>query len=115
MDPPDFSIDNLTDILGSLSSEDFENLKNIADQFTNEQNSNSNNNTDSDNSSFLNFDPEMIFKIMNMFEKLNSCQNDPRCNLITALKPLLSPNKRQKADMALEFIRLFSIFSMGDI
>lgn len=113
MDPPDFSLENLSDILGSLSSEDLESLKNIADQFTNEQSTSAN--TDSETNSFLNFDPEMIFKIMNMFEKMNSLQNDPRCNLITALKPLLSPKKRQKADMALEFIRLFSIFSLGDI
>ena len=61
------------------------------------------------------FDPEMLLRLMSIIEKLNSNKNDPRCNLIAALKPLLSERRRQKADLALELMRIFSIFSDDNI
>lgn len=116
MDPPDFDFSSLSDILGSLSAEDFEKISTLAGQFTGEGKSQKNSYDESDSGSGgFNIDPDMIFRLMGIMQKLNSRQNDPRCNLITALKPLLSPQRRQKADTAIELLRMFSIFSLTDI
>ena len=118
MDPPEFNFENLGDILGSLSSEDFEKISSLAQQFS--MNSDSEERSESqqehkNNGSGFSIDPEMLFKLMSIFEKLQNQQNDPRCNLIYALKPLLSPARRQKADKAIELLRLMSLLSVKDI
>ena len=110
MDPPDFSLDNLGDIIGSLSQEDIDRLSALAGQFTG-----AGADTPSQEESCQNeaggfgIDPDMLFKIMGIMQKLQGRQNDPRCNLIAALKPLLSPERRQKADMAIDLLRLMSL------
>lgn len=111
MDPPDFNFENINigEILGSLSPEDFEKLGNLAGQFMGKEDSQDN--CENEGNGF-NIDPDMLFKIMNIISKLNSRQNDPRCNLIAALRPLLSPQRRRKADAAIELLRLMSIFSL---
>ena len=113
MDPPEFDFESLGDILGSLSQEDIDKLAGLAGQFMGggEKAEEPCNNEGTG----FNLDPEMIFRLMNIMQKLQSRQNDPRCNLIASLKPLLSPEKRQKADRAIELLRIMSIFSLGDI
>ena len=110
MDPPEFNFDNIGDILGSLSQEDIEKISSIAEQFMGE--SKAEQPVTEQSTGGFNIDPDMLFKIMNIMQKLNSRQNDPRCNLIAALKPLLSPQKRPKADAAIEMLRLMNIFSL---
>ncbi len=112
MAPPDFSIDALGEILGSLSDEDMQKIIGLADSFTSQSNSDG---SPPPSENGFSFDPEMLIRLMGIFEKLRSNKNDPRCNLITALKPLLSPKRRQKADQALELMKLLSILSDGDI
>ncbi len=111
MDPPDFNFEgiNIEEILGSLSPGDFERLSSLAGQFTGREKEEEN--CQGERGGF-NIDPDMLFKIMDIMQKLNSRGNDPRCNLITALKPLLSPQRRHKADTAIELLRLMSIFSL---
>lgn len=113
MDPPEFNLDNIGDILGSLSREDIDKLSGLAEQFMGGEKTEES--PDSETGDGFNIDPEMIFRMMNIMQKLNSRQNDPRCNLIAALKPLLSPERRRKADTAIELLRLMSIFSLGNI
>lgn len=116
MDPPEFNFENLGDILGSLSAEDFQKISNIAQQFTSGSGESTTAQQEEKNTGAgFSFDPEMLFKLMSIFEKLQNQQNDPRCNLITALKPLLSPQRRQKADKAIELLRLMSLLSIKDI
>lgn len=111
MDPPDFDIG---EILGKLSSEDIERISSVAQGFCG-GNSDGDNSNCSDGAAAFPFDPEMLFKIAEIFEKLNCSSNDPRCKLISALKPLLSPQRREKADRAIELMKLMSILSLGDI
>lgn len=113
MDPPDFDFDSLGDIIGSLSPEDFARLGSLAEQLTG--GTDNNEEPCSNDAGGFNFDPDMLFKIMNIIKKLNSRQSDPRCNLITALKPLLSPEKRQRADMAIDLLRLMSLRDIFDM
>ncbi len=118
MDPPDFNFENIGDILGSLSQEDIDKLSGLAGQFMGgEKADNADDNSGNDGGGFggFNIDPDMLFRLMNIMQKLQSRQNDPRCNLIAALKPLLSPQRRHKADAAIEMLRLMSIFSLKDI
>jgi len=113
MDPPEFNFENIGDILDSLSQEDIDRLAGLAGQFMGSEKAEEP--CQSEAGGGFNLDPDMIFRLMNIMQKLNSRQNDPRCNLIAALKPLLSPQRRQKADTAIELLRLMSIFSMKDI
>lgn len=113
MDPPDFDVGMLGDILGSLSPEDIENLTAAAESIMGGK-SEKGDGCENESGGFP-FDPEMLFKIAQLFERLNSSRNDPRCNLISALKPMLSPQRREKADKAIELLRLMSLLSMGDI
>lgn len=114
MDPPDFNLDALGDILGSLSEEDFKNISAFAQSFSNESSDNQNEAQENGQGGF-NLDPEMLIRLMSLFEKLNSNRNDPRCNLIYALKPLLSPPRQKKADQAIEMMKIFSLLSDADI
>ena len=110
MDPPDFNLDNLGEILGSLSQEDIDRLSALAGQIMGGgAESPPQEEACQNEAGGFNIDPDMLFRIMNIMQRLNSRQNDPRCNLIAALKPLLSPERRQKADMAIELLRLMSL------
>ena len=119
MDPPDFNFENIGDILGSLSQEDIERISGLAGQFMGGGKAdNADGGIGGDEGGFFggfNIDPDMLFRLMNIMQKLQSRQNDPRCNLIRALKPLLSPCRRHKADAAIEMLRLMSIFDLKDI
>lgn len=114
MDPPDFNPDSISDILSGLTEEDIQNISRIAQGFTG-KNSSRSAEKNSDEGSGFSLDPEMLLRLMSIFEKLNSQQNDPRCNLIRSLKPLLSPARQKKADTAIELMKIFSIFSQGDL
>lgn len=113
MDPPDF---DLGEILANISDEDMKKISSLAQGFSgnSDGSTNKSNNQKSEDPSFP-FDPEMLFRISEILERLNNSNNDPRCNLISALKPLLSPTRREKADRAIELLRLMSLLSMGDI
>ena len=113
MDPPEFDFGSLGDILGSLSQEDIDRLAGLAGQFMGGESSEAP--PHNETGTGFSIDPDMIFRLMNIMQKLQSPQNDPRCNLIAALKPLLSPERRHKADKAIELLRLMSIFSLKDI
>lgn len=118
MDPPDFNFDSIGDILGSLSQEDIEKLSGLAGQFMGEEKAgNTQEDCDRDGNVLGGFslDPDMLFRLMNIMQRLNSRRNDPRSNLIQALKPLLSPGRRKKADTAIEILRVMDIFSLKDI
>ena len=113
MDPPEFDFENLGDILGSLSQEDIDRLSSLAGQFMGTEKAEETCREEPVGGFDIN--PDMLFRLMNIMQKLQSRQNDPRCNLIASLKPLLSPERRQKADKAIELLRLMNVFSLKDI
>lgn len=108
MTPPDFDLDALGDLLSGLSSEDFQNISSLAEELTGGENS------EKEEKGFA-FDPELLLRLMSIFEKLNSSQNNVGTNLIRALKPLLSPGRQKRAEEAIELMKILSIFSQGDI
>lgn len=62
----------------------------------------------------LNFgktDFEMMMKAKTIFDRMNRSSNK-NVDLIRALKPLLSPKSQNKADQAMQILRLFEVLPM---
>ena len=114
MDLSSLNLDNLNDIMASLSDEDIARLSSLADELSGsgQKESSAQN---SANNFFSGINPDMMAKIMSIIGKLNSAPKDPRCDLINSLKPLLSKDKQQKADEAIKMLQLLSVIPMlGD-
>ena len=56
---------------------------------------------------FSGLDPEMLLKMLSLFETLN--QPDDNERFLLALKPLLREENRPKIDSALRLMKLFSL------
>ncbi|MBP3442638.1 MAG: hypothetical protein J6L62_07540 [Clostridia bacterium] len=118
-------MENLNDIIASLSPEDINALKEAAStlfsngadfQFQDETSSSRNKNS-KQTENFFNFDNTSMFnadmfsnigKIMSMM----SSDGGRRCRLIEALKPNLSRERQHKADEAMQIIKLLEILPM---
>lgn len=113
---------DISSILSSLSSEDINNLKNMANSILgsekkeeperNEPQKNSDNGNFKmpDLSSFGLPDMSQFSNLLPLLSQLNS--HDEREDFICALKPLLSDERRRKADEAMKFIKLLSIIPL---
>lgn len=101
-------MDSLNDILSSLSPEDINSLKSIADSvFGADEKQKSQPAPDL----LGGITPEMIMKISNIMGAMNSNDNQ-RCRLIEALKPNLSQRRQKKADEAMQMLKLLDILPM---
>ncbi len=60
-------------------------------------------------------DPGMLAGLMQVLPLLQGAEDNDRTRLINALKPMLSHNRRKKADEAIQLMKLFEIlpFVMG--
>ncbi len=111
-------------ILSSLSSEDINNLKNMANSILG-GNNNSNENTEparenkSQNNTSAPFpdlsslglpDMSQFSALLPLLSAFNS--HDDREDFIYALKPLLSKERQRKADESIKFIKLLSIIPL---
>lgn len=102
-------MDNISDIISSLSENDIDNLKEMAQSLFGENK----NEKDKDSQSMPDLgvmDPKLIGKITNIMSLLN--KRDIRCELIAALKPFLSENKQKRADEAMKILRLMELIPM---
>jgi len=113
---------DISSILSSLSSEDINNLKNVANSILGGENSQEPERKEppknKDNADFKMPDlsslglPDMsqFSNLLPLLSQLNS--HDEREDFICALKPLLSDERRRKADEAMKFIKLLSIIPL---
>ena len=104
-------MDNISDIISSLSEKDIENLKEVAQSFLGDGPTQKNESSES--SSFPDFgsiDPQMIGKITKIMSGLN--KRNEKCDLISALKPFLSSDKQKRADQAMQIIRMIELIPM---
>ena len=60
----------------------------------------------------MNIDPVQIGKIMSVMSKLKSNRDDDRSRLLLALKPHLSPPKREKVDTAVKLLKLIDLLPL---
>ncbi|MDE5604532.1 MAG: hypothetical protein K2I73_02990 [Eubacterium sp.] len=113
-------MDNLNDIIASLSSDDINMLKGVASSILGEESSGTANNqpaqedTSQNALSTLGFsgdDFSMIMKAKSMFDRMNKTSNK-NTDLIMALKPHLSPENRNKADTAIRILKMFEILPL---
>ena len=113
---------DISSILSSLSSEDINNLKTMANSILGgekkEEPERNEAQKNPDNGNFKMPDlsslglPDMsqFSNLLPLLSQLNS--HDEREDFICALKPLLSDERRRKADEAMKFIKLLSIIPL---
>ncbi len=109
-------------ILNSLSPQDIENIKSVASEFLggSAQNTKSQehpqpspNTQLPDLSSLGNLNMPDLSQLSALLPILNAFNShDSRIDFIEALKPMLSENKRQKADEAMKLVRLMSVIPL---
>ncbi len=98
-------MDNIEDLLRALAEDDDEQDNSRA---CDGQGSSGNN--DQSGGLFSALDPEMLIKLLGMFETLN--QPDDNERFLLALKPLLREENRAKIDSALRLMKLFSLLPL---
>lgn len=106
---------DIQEILSSISDEDMARLKSVAQDVLNgnKQLSSSptlNEEINGKSMASLGFDEKAVGKIMEIIGKLN--KEDSRTRLINDLKPLLSENRRKKADDAIRFLQLMEMLPL---
>lgn len=107
-------MDNINDILSSLTDDDIENLRAAAaNLFSSEEKTEKEENRGlggmPDFSSMLG-NAQMMAKLGSIMGAMN--RTDERTRLIEALKPLLSEKRRRKADEAMQMMKLFDLLPM---
>lgn len=111
-------MDNITDIISSLSNDDIEMLKGVASSLLGGD-SNSKNETkmieapkqQNNMLAGLNINAdeiEMMMKAKKIFDKMNN-SSSKNTDLINALKPHLSEASQHKADQAIRIMKLFDV------
>lgn len=106
-------MDNINDILSSLTDDDIENLKAAAASlFSDEKEEKTEGGGFGgmpDFSSILG-SAQMMAKLSAIMGAMN--KTDSRTRLIEALKPLLSEKRRRKADEAMQMMKLFELLPL---
>lgn len=106
-------MDNINDIISSLSPEDMEMLKNVAGSIlggdTKESSPNNTNEGSIQNQFGISSDDfSMIMKAKSIFDRMNRTSSK-NADLINALKPHLSEKSCERADQAIRILKLFEI------
>ena len=112
-------IDNINDIIASLTPDDIQALKETAQSIFGNENDNSSKSAQEEKKKHSAFgfdfsslpDPEMFSKLSRIMSMMNS-DSGRRCRLIEALKPNLSYEKQKKADEAMQILKLLELMPM---
>lgn len=94
-------MDNIEDILRALAEDDGD------DNQADPQRSGGPDNPEEQGGIFAGLDPEMLLKMLSLFETFNQPNDNER--FLLALKPLLREENRSKVDSALRLMKLFSL------
>ena len=110
----DMNLDNINEILSSLTDEDMENLRAAAENLFSSEEKSERKETFGfggmpDLSGILG-NARLMSGISSLMGAMN--KTDSRTRLIEALKPLLSENRRRKADEAMQMMKLFEVLPM---
>jgi hypothetical protein len=100
---------DIQDILSSISDEDMAKIRSVAQSIMGENKIQ----PQEEKPSILNsmpFDENTLGSIMNIMGKIN--KEDSRTRLIADLKPLLSEERRKKADDAIRFLQLMEVLPL---
>lgn len=121
MDLGSLNMENIENILSSMSSEDMEMLSGMAQSLFSsvgqtEEKAETGSPPPADSNPFSSFNIDMatLGRIMSIMEKLRSRPEDPRCKLLLSLKPMLSEKRQGKIDEALKIMSLLSFLPLID-
>lgn len=109
-------MDNISDIISSLTDDDIQNLKEAAANLFGEKSEpkpsgkGENNQGGMPDLSSLLGNAQMMAKLSRIMSMMN--RRDSRTELINALKPLLSEKRRKRADEAMQLLKLFDMLPM---
>ena len=102
---------DIENLLSSISDEDMAKIKGIADSLTEKDNPQpSEKQKKSELIPNLPIDADMMKKIMGLMGQFN--KEDYRTRLIEDLKPMLSDERKQKADEAVKFLQLMEVLPL---
>lgn len=113
MNIEDINMEEISQILSSLSDEDVEQLKGVAASFFPGQGTGQTKQKDEkapppkDGGEQPDF--ESIKKIMDIMKLLKTDVRDPRCDLLYALKPMLKKERQERVDQAAKMLQLLSV------
>lgn len=102
---------DIENLLSSISDEDMAKIKSIADSLTEKGDSQqTQEQKKSESIPNLPIDMNMMQKMMGLMGQFN--KEDYRTRLIQDLKPLLSDERKQKADEAVRFLQLMEVLPL---
>lgn len=102
---------DIENLLSSISDEDMAKIKSIADSLTEKGDSQqTQEQKKSESIPNLPIDMNMMQKIMGLMGQFN--KEDYRTRIIEDLKPLLSDERKQKADEAVRFLQLMEVLPL---
>lgn len=107
MDFGSLNLENIENIINSMSQKDIEDLSTMASQFLGSTDNKTKQEVKNDGIDF-----ETITKIASVLGRLSSQPKDPGCELLSALKPMLSPERRHKADEAIKLMQFISLLPL---
>ena len=107
MDFGSLNLENIENIINSMSQKDIEDLSAMASQFLGSTDNKTKQEVKNDGIDF-----ETITKIASVLGRLSSQPKDPGCELLSALKPMLSPERRHKADEAIKLMQFISLLPL---
>ena len=100
-------MDNIGDIISSLSDEDMKALGDAARAMLGQSYEGG---SQTDAGQGFSPDPQTMAKIAKIMGAMN--KHDSRCDLIAALRPLLSEPRQRRADEAMQLIKLINLLPM---
>lgn len=103
------NMEDISQILSSLSDDDVEQLKNVAESFFAQGEKEQTKEKRPPKNEPEKLDFESMKKIMNILKLLKSDVHDPRCDLLYALKPMLKEKRRERVDQAAKMLQLLSV------
>lgn len=118
-------MDDLSDKINSLLSDpkSMEKIKNLASMFSSSNGSDNNGNDhgtgngseeppkeNHNKTGDLQIDPEMLFKVKKALDVMK--KDDPRIDLLLALRPNMSEMRQHKIDEAIHILRLLSLMPL---
>ena len=113
MDLGSLNLDGIENIINSMSQNDIEQLSALASEFfSGTQSGGKVQQEEKKESPDLGLDLETITKIASVLGRLSSQPKDPACELLSALRPMLSPERRHKADEAIKMLQIISLIPL---
>ncbi|MBQ7595787.1 MAG: hypothetical protein IJU45_03885 [Clostridia bacterium] len=106
-------MDNINDIISSLSAEDIDSLKSMAQSiFGGEEKEEHFSKPENQPGVGTGFSPEIMMKLSALINKINGSSDSGRYKLIEALKPNLTKERQKKADEAMHIMKVLDILPM---